>query len=173
MQVFVCPRSKVAVATKQTKCTHILTLLEPGVYPFLHPSFNKKNWLRVAMHDEVDPNHPNAPKASQVAQLLSWANYLPKTAIILVHCEAGISRSTAAALAILVQDHGIEQIDYCVKKIYETQPNAFPNPVISKLADDYLGCEGKLSAAAEKIRADNEARLLIKRKIEQEHAADA
>ena len=114
MKVFVSSRSQVAKTTSKTGATHVLSLLDPGKRPFLHPKTPLSNWRLWLFEDVVDPKYDRAPKREQIEEILAWAATLPDDAILLVHCEAGISRSTAMALAILVQHHGIDQIDRCV-----------------------------------------------------------
>jgi len=101
MKILVCSRSQVAKKTKENGVTHILSLLDPGVRPHHHPSFDKKNWKLVICEDEIDSNFRNAPTKENAENFLEWSSTLPSDAVLLVHCEAGISRSTAAALSIL------------------------------------------------------------------------
>jgi len=151
MKILVCSRSQVAKKTKENGVTHILSLLDPGVRPHHHPSFDKKNWKLVICEDEIDSNFRNAPTKENAENFLEWSSTLPSDAVLLVHCEAGISRSTAAALSILVQKNGVDKIDECAKLLLEIRPEACPNFLITKFADEILGCDGELHAAGEKI----------------------
>ena len=129
----------------------MLSLLDPGKRPFLHPRFDRANWLLIHCEDDIDEGTPRGPKMEHVVQLLEWAKQLPDDAVVLVHCEAGVSRSTAAALAILVQHHGLDKLDDCISLLLEVRPQACPNPVITKYADQLLGCDGRLHDVAEII----------------------
>jgi len=149
MKVFVCSRSAVARKTSQFSATHILSLLDPGKRPFLHPTTDRHNWLLLHFEDNLDEHALHSPTRDDVARILEWGARLPADAVVLVHCEAGISRSTAAALALLVQHHGIENLDQCVQMLLEVRPFACPNPIITKFADEQLCCDGKLHKAAE------------------------
>lgn len=162
MKVFVCGRSAVSRKTSQVGATHVLSLLDPGKKPFLHPNTDRRNWLLLHFEDNLDENEPNSPTREHVAQILEWGSRLPSDAVVLVHCEAGVSRSTAAALALLVQHHGIDKIDECAQLLVEVRPVACPNPIISKFADERLGCDGKLHACAEKIANDKILAILRK-----------
>lgn len=154
MKVYVSSRSKVSKITSKVGATHVLSLLDPGKRPWLHPSTPHKNWKLLIFEDVVDPEYDRAPKKEHVEQFLAWAKALPDDAVLLVHCEAGVSRSTAAALAILVQYHGIENIDKCVDLLFGVRPESAPNPLIAEYADDLLNCRGKLIKAAEKLNAN-------------------
>lgn len=151
MQFFVCSRSKVSKKTSQLKASHILSLCDPGKRPWLHPNTSLANCKLLVFEDETDPNYDRSPKKEHVEDILNWGKNLPDDAVVLVHCEAGISRSTAAALALLVQYHGKENISKCVDLLIAVRPEALPNELILKYADELLSCDGKLVAAGEKI----------------------
>jgi predicted protein tyrosine phosphatase len=154
MKVYVSSRNQVAKVTSKTGATHVLSLLDHGKRPFLHPKTPLQNWRLWLFEDVIDPSYDRAPKKEQVAEILEWAATLPSNAVLLVHCEAGISRSTAMALAILVQHHGLDQIDRCVDLLFGVRPESAPNPLIAKYADDILKCGGRLEKAAEKLNSN-------------------
>ena len=151
MKIHVCQRSAVSRRTSRLGATHILSLLDPGKRPFLHPNFDKQNWLLLHFEDNLDEHQHNSPTPQHVEQILAWGREIPDDAVVLVHCEAGVSRSTAAALALWVQHLGIDKIDEAISLLLEDRPFACPNPLISKWADDQLGCQGELHAKAEQV----------------------
>jgi len=151
MKVFVCQRSAVSRKTSQVGATHVLSLLDPGKQPFLHPKTDRKNWLLLHFEDNLNETDANSPTRAHVAKILEWGQSLPHNAVVLVHCEAGVSRSTAAALALLVQHHGNDKIDECIQLLLEVRPVACPNPLITLFADEQLGCNGELHEKAEKV----------------------
>ena len=61
------------------------------------------------------------------------------------------SRSSAAALALIVQYHGVDKIDEGIQLLLEVRPFACPNPLITLFADEQLGCNGELHEKAEKV----------------------
>jgi predicted protein tyrosine phosphatase len=147
---YVCSRNQVAALTSKVGATHILSLLDPGVRPYLHPKTDRNNWLLIICCDVLKENEPNAPTREQVSKILDWGKQLPNDAVVIVHCEAGVSRSTAAALALMVQDTN-NDIEQCIKRLIDVRPTAIPNPIISKYADELLNCNGKLYQAAEEL----------------------
>lgn len=154
MKVYVSSRSQVSKVTSKVGATHVLSLLDPGKRPWLHPSTPLQNWRKWIFEDVIDPSYDRAPTKEQIEQVLEWSAGLPDDAVLLVHCEAGISRSTAVALAILVQKHGLDQIDRCVDLLFGVRPESAPNPLIAKYADQILNCGGKLEKAAEKLNSN-------------------
>lgn len=136
--------------TGRVNATHVLSLLDPGKRPILHDDTPLQNWLLIHFEDVHNMYAYYAPKEEHIIQFLEWAKKLPDDAILLVHCEAGVSRSTAAAMAILVQYHGIDKIDECIQAIHDVRPQCCPNPIITELADRILGCNGEFHSKAQK-----------------------
>ena len=83
-------------------------------------------WMRLATHEDIEA-------ALRFAQ---------DRAKLLVHCHAGVSRSTAVALAILTDRSG--DPDRALISLIEMRPIAVPNRHIVSLADDILGSAGRL-----------------------------
>lgn len=133
--------------------THVISLLHSRERNllFLPKSFKRENWLFLDMDDVISETAEAAPKLEQVERLLEWAKKLPSDAHLVVHCHAGVSRSTAAALAIKVQELGVDRVPEAIDWLLEARPQACPNPVITKFADELLGAKGELHAAAEEV----------------------
>ena len=125
MQVTVCNIGQVPSMILFKGATHVVTMLRrPELRELKMPrAFNKDNWLFLDMDDVINETADEAPQKEQVVQLLDWVKKLPTDAHLVIHCYAGVSRSTAAC----------------------------PNPVITKFADELLGANGELHAAAEEV----------------------
>ena len=70
---------------------------------------------------------------------------------MVVHCYAGISRSTAAAFASVCALNPRRDEFAVAQALREASPTAYPNPRIVALADDLLGRDGRMTAAVEAI----------------------
>jgi predicted protein tyrosine phosphatase len=153
MEIFVSSARNVYWTICTHNITHVITLLMPKDYfEFKLPvHFNKANHLYLIMDDKIDAAAENAPTKSQINCILTWANNLPKNAKLLVHCYAGISRSTAVALAIKVQNDGLDKIEQSVDWLVNHRSIACPNPVICQYADELLGANGKFFECAEAL----------------------
>ena len=90
-----------------------------------------------------------APVEDDLRRILAFAADLEPGAEILIHCWAGISRSTAVAYAILCQAAGPGREAECFNSILTVRPQAFPNALIVKLADRILNRKGAMQQACE------------------------
>ncbi|AKF87341.1 Predicted protein tyrosine phosphatase [Myxococcus fulvus] len=107
--------------------------------------------LRLLFHDvERDEGAFLAPSDEDVARLIQLAHELVgSTCLVLVHCEAGISRSTASALTLFAVWLGPGYEEEAVARVFQLVPEAWPNETLVRLADTRLGREGRLVAAVE------------------------
>lgn len=153
MEIFVSSIDHVHNTILSKGITHVLTLLTLDQRENIRipSSFDKKNWLFLEMEDTADYFHYDAPKKDQVDHLLNWGRRLPSDAKLLVHCFGGISRSTAAALALKIQCIGIGSINESVNWLLNHRPIARPNIIITKYADELLNANGKLISIVNNI----------------------
>ena len=88
--------------------------------------------------DVDDPHIPDAPRLRDVKRILDFTAKIPPNAKVLVHCRAGISRSTATAYAIICQHASpgreMENLQY----IQSLRDLVLPNRLIIEHADKLL-----------------------------------
>ena len=96
--ILVCPLSQVGVMVARHKPGRVISLLDPHfTFPELGPDYEGRH-LRLRFHDvHVAGYDEIAPSAEHVDQLLEFLSELDPEEDLLIHCRAGISRSTAAA----------------------------------------------------------------------------
>jgi len=94
--------------------------------------------------DTSDPSYPDAPRLQDVKRILDFTKELPQKAKVLVHCRAGVSRSTATAYAILCQhtEPGMEMEN--LLHIETLRDLVMPNRLIIQHADKILKREGAM-----------------------------
>lgn len=153
MEIFISNIKDISHMFRLNGITHILSVISRDELDFikLPKEFDRNNWLLLYMDDMIDINSPLAPTKNQIETILKWGKTLPSNANVLVHCFAGISRSTACALALKVQEIGIAHINECSKWLVNQRPNACPNPVITWHADELLSANGILFKHSEDI----------------------
>ena len=104
------------------------------------------------MHDiEAEQHGYVAPSAVHVADLLEFVQSWDRTAPMLIHCYAGISRSTAAAFVTLCALNPATPEERIARYLRTASPAATPNRRIIALGDAALGRSGRMLAAAEVI----------------------
>jgi len=82
--------------------------------------------------------------SENLGEILDDSNSFGEGDMVLVHCAAGISRSSATACAVLRQ-HGTSFSD--IREYVKTiRPIASPNSYLLGIYDELLGCGGQLSA---------------------------
>jgi len=83
-----------------------------------------------------------APSVQHIQNILNFSKDFTDNDKVLIHCHAGVSRSTAVALLICIQ-HGMtieESFDY----VYNVRDFMHPNNLIIQYGDELLGLDGKL-----------------------------
>ncbi len=142
--------------------SHLVTLLNEPFVPTpqtIHPNRH----LRICVHDIVEPAPGSiAPESSHIAELIAFGKDWDRTAPFLVHCWAGISRSTAAAYILLCDLHGPGQEERIARALRFHAPHAQPNRLMVRHADLLLGRDGRMVAA---VATMGEARLVLEGEV--------
>jgi predicted protein tyrosine phosphatase len=136
----------------------LLTLLSPD-----HPAadwsgFACERHLRLAFHDIIEPIAGlTAPDRDMMQAVLDFGRNTLHQRALLIHCWAGISRSSAAAFAIACdRNRGFER-DIAIE-LRRRSPPATPNRLMVRLADDLLQRDGRMIEAIDGIGRGAEAR---------------
>ncbi len=113
--------------------------------------------LRLVFEDVLDgPEHFSiasdfhGPTPEHVRAIITFARGLPQEARLLIHCFAGASRSTAAAL-IVSAAKGEQSADTLAGMLHPT--DAHPNALMLRIADELLACGTLLSVVGAQVRA--------------------
>ena len=132
---------------------HLVSLVAPHEQPATPAGIAGARHLRLAVDDISEPvAHYTLPDEDHVRLLIgflrTWQDDCRRSGPILIHCVAGISRSTAAALiALALAADGRE--DVAAQRLRRAAPHASPNRRIVALADRLLGRGGRLIEARE------------------------
>ena len=95
--------------------------------------------------DTADQLNPGAPQREDVERLLNFTRNLTSKATVLVHCQAGVSRSPAIAYAIVCQHSNPGQESKGMGYILSIRPMIFPNELIVEWADQLLERKGQMT----------------------------
>ena len=152
MTLLVCPLSQVETARALHRPSHLVSLLAPAGAAVWPASDADGEHLRLAFHDIAERREGyTAPDAALVARLLDFASGWDAARPMLVHCWAGVSRSTAAAFVIACQRSPERSERDIAQALRAAAPYATPNPLVVSLADAALGRAGRMSAAVAEI----------------------
>jgi predicted protein tyrosine phosphatase len=131
--------------------THVLSLLDPDFNdPPVFAAFARHRRLALRFHDVIEPRPDRiAPARADIERLLAFARELIGTpdTHLLVHCHAGVSRSTASAALILAQAWGDRPASDALEAVATLRPCAWPNLRILEFGDMLLGRDGEILTA--------------------------
>lgn len=120
----ICAKHQVRKTVKRFEATHLISLVDPGDRMPRPHRIARGNQLVLQFDDVDDPALPDAPQREHLDRALSWVDRLPETARLVVHCTAGVSRSTALAYALLCQKLPGED---AMAHVLNVRPEARPN----------------------------------------------
>lgn len=151
--VHVCALRSVQETVAATQATHLVTMLSPSTPPPPTPQgIEDRFHLRLSFNDITAPLAGHiAPSDQHVAAILDFAQRWPRTAPLVVHCFAGISRSTAAAYMIACALDPEAREDAIAAELRSASPTATPNSLMNALADVRLGRSGRMIRAIQAI----------------------
>lgn len=151
-RIHVCPLSRVPETVAGSGADRLITLINAAT-PVARPSsIAPERHLFLAVNDIVEPTEGlTAPTAEHVRTLIDFARQWDRRHPIVVHCFAGISRSTAAAFILVCALGPERREDDVARALRAASPFAYPNRLLVRLADDVLARDGRMIAAIEAI----------------------
>ena len=150
--IYVCPLSRLHETVEQSGARHIVTLINADTPVERPPQVPADNHLFVGVNDIIEPmDGMTAPAETHVGEVIEFVRGWDRSAPIVIHCWAGISRSTAAAYltACLFAPHRDEMA--LARRLRAASPSATPNRRIVDIADRLLGRDGRMSDAIARI----------------------
>lgn len=133
--------------------THVLSILDPD-HPdpetFRRWPLHHRTLLRF--HDVIsERDDRQLPAKDHVEAVLRFGEELDRASPehVLVHCHAGISRSSASVATLLARRRR-QDLDEIFAEIRAVRPIAWPNSRMIAFADELLGHHGALVAALER-----------------------
>jgi predicted protein tyrosine phosphatase len=150
--IHVCPLSAVPDTVARSAASHLLTWLQDEIVVETPPLILPERHMRFHIHDISEPLAGYAaPGREHIDQLIEFALDWGGRGPIVVHCWAGISRSTAAAYTALCAINPEASEALIATRLREASPTAYPNRLMIRLADAALGRRGRMVAAIEGI----------------------
>ncbi len=155
-RIVVTPLSQLATQLALHRPSHVVTLGSEA--PAALPDGYDAVRLSLTFNDIIELREGLvAPDETHVLRLLNFAKSWPMDAPLLIHCYAGISRSTAAAYIIAsALNPALDESDLA-GIVRSLSPSATPNIRLISLADEILERQGRMVAAIRAIGRGAEA----------------
>jgi predicted protein tyrosine phosphatase len=130
----------------------VISILSPASEFPVFEGLAADRHLRLSFHD-VAAATPGllAPGAHDMQAMLGFLRQWNRQTPLLIHCWAGISRSTAAGFIATCLLHPQRDEAELAENLRAASPSATPNPMLVALADEALGREGRMVRAIQAI----------------------
>ena len=132
-----------SVGLRRVWATHTIGLFDPDSPDRPARTADYHQECFYDLEDMMDP--AQGPSQEAVARILAYAAGFGSGDRVLVHCVAGISRSTAVAILVLVS-HGMTPAA-AFALVQRLRPAMSPNMLILEHGDRLLGLDGGLKRA--------------------------
>ena len=137
--------------------THVLSIIDPDYpSPTDFGDYGEHALLELRFDDIIDEQPgKTAPQEDDVRRLLAFGRDLdagmPNGAHLLVHCHAGVSRSSASMSLLLAQAKPERPGPEIFREILAIRPQIWPNLRIVEMGDRLLARNGELVRAVHDI----------------------
>jgi predicted protein tyrosine phosphatase len=156
--IIVCPLSRIAETVAASGARRMVTLINADTAVVRPDGLSEADHLRLSMHDIVEELPEMTPPGDHhVESLLAFARAWDRGTPLLIHCFAGISRSTAAAYTVAAALAPKRDELELAQTLRRLSPFATPNIRLVTIADRLLGRGGRMVRAIESIGRGEEA----------------
>jgi predicted protein tyrosine phosphatase len=144
--------SKLHETVARVGASHLVTLINLNTVVERPASITESRHLFLGMSDISAPMEGHiVPAEEHVERFLAFMRDWDRTAPLVIHCWAGISRSTAAAYIAACALGPMRDEDEIAAELRAAAPSATPNARLVAIADGILGRNGRMNAAIERI----------------------
>ena len=150
--IHVCSLARLHETVADTGARHVVSLIGDEARVERPNAIMAENHLWLRLHDISAPlDGYIIPEEEHVADLFKFVRRWDRRAPLVVHCYAGISRSTASAFASVCALNPHRDEESVALALRRASPTATPNSRIVSIADRLLGRSGRMVAAIEMI----------------------
>jgi len=148
--------------------THTISILDPCIKDEYIPEFPKtKNLLRCFFYDIDKLQYQQEPIIKSVEKILNFLYEFIESSThdksILIHCHAGVSRSTATAYLLYCLVN--ENPETAFENLLKITNKPWPNRNMIKLADDILQRNGDLLIPLDNYTQANKNRYVAYQRL--------
>jgi len=150
--IHVCSLARLHATVDETGARHVVTLLRSSDRVMRPARIEADNHLIISVDDISAPmDGYTCPADDHVASLIAFVTRWDRTAPLVVHCFAGISRSTAGAfVATCALNPQRDETDIALA-IRRASRTAQPNARIVAIGDRLLERDGRMVRAVEAL----------------------
>jgi len=150
--IHVCSLARLHDTVHETGAQHVVTLIKDITLVHRPASIAAENHLLLDM-DDINEHIDGyvVPAEEHVGDLLRFVRAWDRAAPLVVHCYAGISRSTAGAFVAACALNPRRAEITIARALRNASPTATPNMRIVSLADRILGRDGRMVTAVRSI----------------------
>ena len=153
--IHVCSLARLHQTVAETGARHVITLMKDISLVERPSAVAPQNHLHIKVDDITCPiDGYTHPCEEHVTRLVQFAKQWDRSTPIVIHCYAGISRSTAGAYSVACALSDRDEMAIA-QDMRHASPTAMPNSLIVSLADRMLGRKGRMIAAIESIGPGN------------------
>ena len=152
--VHVCALRYVPTLIKQTGARRLVSAINRELLPETPSAIRRADHLRLAMHDITAAEAAvgvTPPALEHVMELVEFVQSWDQSSPLLIHCYAGLSRSTAAAYISLCALNPWTPEVLIARALRTSSDTAIPNRTFVEAADSVLGRNGRMLAALDSI----------------------
>jgi predicted protein tyrosine phosphatase len=150
--IHVCSLARLHATVEETGARRVVSLMRDVELVRRPPTIEDAHHLLLRLDDISAPlDGYTMPAEEHVAELLAFVHAWDRAAPLVMHCYAGVSRSTAGAFVSACALNPQRTEAQIAADIRRLSPTATPNIRIVALADQMLGRGGRMVAAIEAI----------------------
>jgi predicted protein tyrosine phosphatase len=150
--IHVCSLARLHDTVSDTGARHIVTLIKDVSLVRRPECILEPNHLLLDMDDISSPIDGYVlPGEEHVAKLVEFVTGWDRATPLVVHCYAGISRSTAGAFITACALNPERDERAIARLIRDASPTAQPNLRLVELADSLLGRKGRMVKAVDTL----------------------
>jgi predicted protein tyrosine phosphatase len=156
-RILIAPYAALAETVRRHRPSHVLSVLSD---PFVETpkEIEPHRHLRISVDDIIEPDSLFVlPSSDHIAQILAFARSWDRKQPFLVHCWAGVSRSSAAACILLNDIHGPGHEGTIARGLRFHAPHAHPNRLMIRHADALMRRNRRMIEAVDAMGEANPA----------------
>jgi predicted protein tyrosine phosphatase len=156
--IVVTPLSRLAETAVRFGPRDMITLINSATAVERPVEITEERHLFLSFNDILEPMvGMTHPAEEHVDRLISFGQRWNRQTPLLIHCYAGISRSTAAAyITALALNPDLNELKLA-RILRRNSPSATPNLLLVSLADDMLRRKGRMVEAIKSIARGEDA----------------